>query len=248
MILWPQIDPARKKRLEESFIRHAALAELHRWCQARKPGAHGVRSHSLDVMPDGRVAVTAELDRYDVDGTVRIATVGFKAEMTLDGSLPRFARTEISSAEDGEGGAFDDPYLRNRLLSLVHYFTSLVENPARDPEPFREVLAEGFALHYVEPPISSLPMLDDWVTGRLASVVASNHVIHDVSFEPAGADEYIVTVVMESEALFPDGSGIISKNRQSWSVVDDVSERFARISEVRIERDDVHRFDLPEAD
>lgn len=165
------------------------------------------------------------------------------AEMTaLDPTLPHLVNVDGAPAP-ADASPFN---ARNRLLSLIHYFTSLVENPARDPAPFRELLADNFALHYVDPPVSSFAMLNDWVTGRLASVVASNHMIHDVSFDTVGDSEYLVTVAMESEALFPDGSGIISKNRQSWRVIDDASERFARIAEIRIERDDVRRFDLPE--
>jgi hypothetical protein len=291
----PQIDPARKKRLEESFVKHAALAQLYRWCGHHELGgsdhadpsdllsedavvkladgtvcrardywaaalefpsacrnAHVLKSHHLDVMSDGRITLTATLDRYHVSSLssagVRNTPTRCKAVMTpLAGTLPRFAKIEISKEATQETKRFEYSPARNRLLSLVHYFTSLVENPARDSVPFREVLTDDFALHYVEPPVSTHAMLDAWVTGRLASVIASNHVIHDVAFEPVGQDDYAVTIVMESEALFPDGSGIISKNSQNWLVTDNAAERFARIKHVRIDRDAVHRFDVPDA-
>lgn len=238
------IEPARKKRLEESFIKHAALAVFHRWCGLN---AHAVQSSAVEISPSGRITLTAELDGHDDGDTTapNMGPVSCRAEMTaLDGSLPHLIDVEFAPAST----TALPPDARNRLLSLIHYFTSLVENPARDPVPFRELLAANFALHYVDPPISTDAMLDDWVTGRLASVVASNHMIHEVSFEAAGDGQFLVTVAMESEALFPDGSGVISKNRQSWHVSDDPSERFPRICEVRIERDDVRRFDLPETD
>lgn len=240
------IEPARKKRLEESFIKHAALARFHLWCELE---AHAVRSSTVEILPSGRIALTAELDRQHDDGpSAGKNPVRCRVEMTaLDGTLPHLVDVDIASAGVNKAAAPIALDARNRLLSLIHYFTSLVENPARDPGPFRELLADNFALHYVDPPISNFAMLDDWVTGRLASVVASNHRIHDVSFEATGDKAFLVTVAMESEALFPDGSGVISNNRQSWRVIDDPSERFARIGEIRIERDDVHRFDLPEA-
>ncbi len=68
----------------------------------------------------------------------------------------------------------------DRIRSLIHYFTSLVEDPRRDPIPFREVLAEGFRLHYISPPIDSFEALAAWVAGPLSSVVASTHAISDV--------------------------------------------------------------------
>lgn len=236
------IEPARRKRLEESFIKHAALARFHLWCERN---AHAVQSTAVEILPGGRIALTAELGRHDDDGpATRKPPARCHAEMTaLDGTLPHLV--DVDGAPAPATALSSDA--RNRLLSLIHYFTSLVENPARDPAPFHEVLTDNFALHYIDPPVSTHAMLDDWVTGRLASVVASNHRIHDVSFETTGDGVYLVTVAMESEALFPDGSGVISKNRQSWRVIDDPSERFARIAEIRIERDDVHRFDLPEA-
>jgi len=246
MVAAPQIDPARKKRLEESFVKHAALAQFYRWCQSRNPHAHGVRSHHVDVGPDGCIALTAELDRYE--GTAYKTPMRCAAKMApVDGALPGLVEMEVVPVGNVQTGNFDDPHATNRVMSLIHHFTSLVENPARDPDPFRELLVDDFALHYVDPPVAGWAMLDDWVTGRLASVVASQHLIHDVSFR-AGRSGYVATIAMESEALFPDSSGIISKNRQTWRIVDDPAENYARIREVRIDRDAVHRFDLPDAD
>ena len=130
----------------------------------------------------------------------------------------------------------------NRILSLVHYFTSLVEDPRRDPIPFREVLAEGFRLHYVEPPIDSFEALAAWVAGPLSSVVASTHAISDLVATRLHDSEYSATLAMHSVALFPDGSGIESRNTQAWTIVDDGSERFARIRQITIQRIDMRRF------
>jgi len=130
----------------------------------------------------------------------------------------------------------------NRIRSLVHYFTSLVEDPRRDPVAFREVLAAGFRLHYIEPPIDSYDALAAWVAGPLSSVVASTHAISDLVVSRLSDREYSATLAMHSEALFPDGSGIESRNTQAWTVVDDVGERFARIAEITIQRIDVRRF------
>ena len=130
----------------------------------------------------------------------------------------------------------------DRIRSLVHYFTSLVEDPRRDPIPFREVLAEGFRLHYISPPIDTFEALAAWVAGPLSCVVASTHAISDVVVTQLSDRDYSATLAMQSEALFPDGSGLESRNTQTWTVVDDVGERFARIAEITIQRIDVRRF------
>lgn len=232
----------RMKRLEESFIKHAALARFHQWCEHK---SYVVHASTVEIRPSGCIWVAAKIDCCGGDGNRALLC---RAEMTaLDGTLPHLIDVDLALSDSDEVSAPIALGRRNRLLSLIHYFTSLVENPARDPAPFRELLAENFALYYVDPPISTHAMLDDWVTGRLASVVASHHRIDDVSFEAPGENRFLVRVAMESEALFPDGSGVISRNRQSWRILDDPAERFARIEDIRIERDEVRRFDLPKA-
>lgn len=145
-------------------------------------------------------------------------------------------------ADQYRAGAVGPAYAQNRIRSLVHRFTSLVEDPRRDPQPFRELLAPGFHLHYIEPPIDSFDALAAWVAGPLSSVVASTHIIANIGLERLGERDYRATIDMRSEALFPDGSGIESVNTQTWTVTDEASEPFARISAITIRRDAVRKF------
>lgn len=137
---------------------------------------------------------------------------------------------------------FAPAYAENRVRSLVHCFTSHVENPARDPAPFHELLTAEFCLQYTDPPIDSLAALAAWVAGPLSSVVASSHVVSGIRVEPLGDGKYLATMAMQSEALFPDGTGIASRNTQSWTISDDENERFARIVKIAIKRDSLRQF------
>jgi hypothetical protein len=119
---------------------------------------------------------------------------------------------------------------------------ALVESPGRDPQPFRELLAQRFSLNLIEPPIESFEALSAWVAGPLSCVVASTHVISDLALAKLGDNDYSATVGMRSEALFPDGSGIASRTTQTWTVADDTQERFARVRQIAIRRDEAHRF------
>lgn len=164
-------------------------------------------------------------------------------EQRLRRSYTEHAALAQSFAAAAQRASELDPVcVDNRIRSLVHRFTSLVEDPRRDPAPFHELLATGFRLHFTEPPVDNFEALAAWVAGPLSSVVASCHVITSVAVEPLGDHEYSATIGMQSEALFPDGSGIESRNSQTWTVTDDRSERYARIRKIAIRRDEVRRF------
>jgi len=246
----------KARQLRESYIKHAALAQIYRWWQyydARAIGlsncqdAHSLRASTIHLQVDGAITVAAEIEHLnmgiDPGGCVMKSTAYCNAVLRrTDALLPKITEIRITEGELQRADEFRPAYAENRIRSLVHYFTALVENPGRDPQPFRELLAEGFRLHYIDPPIDSFDALATWVAGPLSSVVASNHVVSDIDLEELGDGEYLATVGMRSEAMFPDGSGIASSNTQSWTVTDDKSERFARIRKITIRRDAVHRF------
>lgn len=189
----------------------------------------------LDVLVDhradrGAIAATARA-RFDTGGEL----------------LPRLRRLDVSLRDAGLRDAASAPLLdsfaENRARSTIHYFIALVEDPARDPEPFFELLAPGYSLHYTPEPVTDAAALRAWVAGALSSVVASEHVIHEVLCRETAPGTYVAEVAMKSQARFPDGSGAISRNKQRWTFVDDATERFARIGEIAIERDGVVFFD-----
>ncbi len=283
-------DPETEKRLRESYIKHATLAQLHRWWQYHENAesgisnhldllsedaivrsansevigldayremalkkqsscrtAHFLKSHTIDISIDGSIHLTADIIQFNIgtlpENGVSKSTVHFEATLQqTDTVLPLFTNILISQTGSGQVEIFQNAYLENRIRSLVHQFTALVEDPSRNPEPFREVLADEFSLNYLETPMTDFEMVKTWVASALSSVVASNHQIHDVSFEVADTGDYLVTIKMDSRALFPDGSGVTSKNTQTWTLADSISDRFARIKKITIDRDEVRRF------
>lgn len=244
----------REQRLRQSYIKHAALAQLHRWWQyyddsaAGLPNtdAHFLKASTVHVQNDGAVTISAEVERLtrgrDTDGGVMRSTTHCSAVLRpTDAVLPKITEIRIADDDLEPAAEFRPAYPQNRIRSLVHYFTALVENPGRDPQPFRELLAPGFRLHFVEPAVDSFDALTAWVAGPLSSVVASTHVVSGIGLERLGERDYAATIDMQSEALFPDGSGVASRNSQTWTVIDDKSERFARIAKIAIRRDEVRR-------
>lgn len=280
----------KERRLKESYIKHAALAQLYRWWQYYDARAIGL-SNQLDVLDkgarvtlgsdepkghddyaaavqklpahwrdaylpraptvqlqeNGDITIAAEVEHLNLGihpgGGVMRSTAYCNAVLRrTDTLLPKITEIRITAGAFQRVDEFRPAYAENRIRSLVHYFTALAENPGRDHHPFRELLAAGFGLHYTDPPIESFDALAAWVAGPLSCVVASSHVVSDIGLEELSELEYSATVGMRSEAMFPDGSGIASRNTQSWIVTDNKSERFARIRRITIRRDEVRRF------
>lgn len=240
-------DLASEEALRSSFLAHAVAAELY----TQAAHSEGVIADALLGRQIGRCEIldrtpahcTFRAELADGAGPIRtldragaitgLATVG-------DAGPPIF--TELrSDALPPTGGSRKEA----RIRALVHLFFSLVENPVRAPQPFYPLLAERFSLALVDPAIETLAAVDSWVRERLASVTASEHVLDDIAICDCAPGPSRVRIAMKSQALFPDGSGAISRNTQIWTLVDNPSARLPQIEHVAIERDGVIFFGPP---
>lgn len=225
---------------------HADLTEAMARIPVDWRAGHVLKEHKLEIGP-GYANLSASIGYLTegADGTVSTADADYGARFVeADCLLPKLARIEVTQG-DGRPteDSFIDMFALHRVRSAVHYFFALVENPGRDAEPFGELLANEFALHYRDEPIDTLAAVHAWVSGPLSSVVASEHELHSVTCREARAGYYEVEISMKSQALFPDCSGAISRNTQHWKMTDDIAERFPRIVDIQIDRDSVVRFD-----
>lgn len=282
-------DAATEKRLRESYIKHATLAQLHRWFQyfenaecglanhvdtlsdgvtvrtmdmsttslkeyvesiaspsAHIRKAHVLKDHTIDISLDGSIRLKAEVDiltsSQSPDDDAQNWPIELEAILSpTETVLPKFTEIHITRSGPERRLKYQDTYREHRVRSMVHHFTAIVEDPSRNPEPFREVLSDEFSINYTETPMVDFESVKAWVAGALSSVVASNHQIHDVAYDVIARGDYLVTIRMESRALFPDGSGITSKNSQTWTLTDTPTDRFPKIRKITIDRDEVRR-------
>lgn len=205
--------------------------------------AHVLKSWKIAVKRE-RTELRAKLDYVNAGDRATKAEAFYAGSFVATGTLlPRLARIDVEQGEAQRGVPFVDMYAEHRILSTVHYFLALVENPARDSEPFFELLGDTFRLDYTLDPVATPAAFRDWVAGPLSSVIASEHDIHSVTCRDLGNGTYTAEVAMKSQAMFPDKSGAISRNTQSWKLTDTIGERFPRITEILIDRDSVVRFD-----
>lgn len=236
-------DVLPESRLRESYVKHAVRAQLYRLFATIDGGAP-----AADIFDDPHAAApmlagarSASLDGCRIElhpgRRVGFATAdgALSGEFLRgDGFLPRLTTLETKPGPGAPTG--------HRTRATVHYFIALVENPARDPLPFRELLAEKFSLNYTPAPMTDLAAVETWVKGALSSVIASEHDIHAIDVRDLGDGRTAAEVRMTSQALFPDGSGAISRNTQNWTMHDTPSERFPRVIEILIARDAVEFF------
>jgi hypothetical protein len=269
--------------IRQGYIKHAALAQLHRWYQiyenpetttenqldmlapdiklksglgeatghdayrqriAQLPktwkNAHTVTGTMITIAPDGRIDLGATLTYLNQgmrpDGSVRTADLAYTTTLQPSATvLPMFTRIEIGQLSEGTAPAFTDMYPQNRLLSLVHYWLALIEDPKRALEPFKEVLADGYALQFSIGTISDFKAFESWFRGPASAVAASTHEISNFSHLATDANTYRLQMDFDWHGILPDNKEMLAKTRHTWTVIDTPKERFARIKTVAVE-------------
>ncbi len=211
----------------------AALPKNHR-------NAHFVRQTTIKVNDDGSVALQAEVDYANLgampEGQVRAVSLGYETLLTpTDRGLPEFSKITIKPTGAGKLAVFADAYPENRAKSVLHYYLSLVEDPSRRLEPFREIFADRFSLDFSGSPINDFASFETWFRGPASSVAASTHRLKNFQIKVESDKLFTITVDMDWQGIRPDGSELVGGTRHHWVVVDDPRERFARIQSIKVE-------------
>lgn len=203
--------------------------------------AHDLQSITVIVNDDGTLGLTAEIIFSNLGMTDNLVAQRMGYEATLaysDGdSLPKFTNMTITPVGSAELDTFADTYVQNRLTTLVAYWIHLVENPARDAEPFREILAPTLNIKFSAQGemITSYTGIEAWVAGPVSSLPATRHVIEPVTYTELEAGRYEVSVGFDWQGIRPDGKRMTAKTAHTWVVTDDPTERFARVERIRVE-------------
>jgi hypothetical protein len=201
--------------------------------------AHHIHSTKVSVLPGGEIDLSAEITYLNdgmKPGVVRSAELTYTTRLKSGGALlPKFTSIAIAQNSETTAPAFKDAYPQNRLASLMHYWLALIEDPARNLEPFREILADRFVLNFSGGKITDFAGFEKWFRGPASAVAASTHVVSNVRQEAAGANQYKFSADFDWQGILPDGKEMIAKTRHSWLVADNPKERFARIKTIDVE-------------
>ncbi|MEO9819481.1 MAG: hypothetical protein ABJZ83_07695 [Yoonia sp.] len=202
--------------------------------------AHHVVSTEITHGEDGSMALSAQVTYQNQgmlpDNVVRQADLTYTVEIVPGvAEIPLLTNVLIEQNDEPTAGEFVDAYANNRMLSLVHYWLALIEDPSRNAEPVREILADDFSLNFSSGVISDFEGFEAWLAGPGSQVVASTHVISNFSAEETVENIYAVTVDFDWSGILPNDAVMIAKTRHNWTVVNHPTERFARIRSIDVE-------------
>jgi hypothetical protein len=201
--------------------------------------AHFVHGSRITLGAGGVIGLEAQLTYLNhgmkPDGSVRTAELTYATTLQpTDVALPKFSQIEITQLSEGTATEFKAAYAENRVLSSMHYWLALIEDPKRRLEPFRELLADGFELQFSSGPITNFEAFEQWFRGPASAVVAGTHEIGHFSCETIDRNMHSVQVDFAWQGILPSDQRMAGKTRHRWTVVDDPKERFARIKTLAI--------------
>ncbi len=198
-------------------------------------------SMSVDI---GDSTLSASLDAKYVnigalpDGAVMNAGVHYDVELARsdDTVLPTFTKILIAAGAGDGSTEFVDAYANNRVASLVHYYLALLGDPAKRLDPFAELFADSFELHFSGTDIATFDEFAEWVEGYSALTDASMLTMESMDVAENSDGTLTVTIDFEWDGIMPDGTRMEMGTRHVWNVVDDPSQRFARICSIDVTR------------
>lgn len=203
--------------------------------------AHSVKSTEITHGDGGAMTLSAQITYQNKgllpDDAVRQADLTYRVDLVPGETvLPLLSTVLIQQNSETTVETFEDAYAKNRMLSLVHFWLALIEDPARNPEPVREILADEFSLNFSSGVIADFDGFKAWLAGSGSQVAAGTHVISNFAVEEKEVDKtYRVSTDFDWIGIAPDGTELVAKTRHSWTVKNDVTERFARIKTVDVE-------------
>jgi len=202
--------------------------------------AHRVSNPVVTVNADGTMNLTATVFYQNLgmldDGATRQAEIAYKVALEpQEDGLPLLSSVELNTVRELPGEAYADAYPENRVRSLAHAWLSFIEDPARDPEPFRALLADDFVLNFSSGPVTDFAAFEAWLAGPASQVAASTHTIEAFSVTAESDGLFTATMDFDWAGILPDGTELVAKTRHNWTVTNDVTEPFARIKTMDVE-------------
>ena len=219
---------------------HEEYAARVRQIPSEWNNAHDVGNVDVRVGEDGSVSLSADVTYLNQgllpDGAVRSADLTYTTTLLpSDDVLPKFASIAIEQNAEGTAETFEPEYAENRTRALVHYWLALIEDPSRNAEPVREILAEDFALNFSSGPITDFAGFEAWLAGPASAVRASTHGVENLAVRETGEGRYRVTMEFPWNGILPDETQMVARTKHTWEVEDDPTERFARIRRMDVE-------------
>lgn len=236
-----QVSPERTSNLE------AVSFEITRNGIALPSGIPGSRENGREVVRGAVFAnswrALAHQDALSVSADIPDAeteTRFLRAELVFKfdpepASVPLINAIEITTADPAPPPSSGADFQGSRLLSTNHRWHTLVEDPNRAPEPFKELLGERFKMEFGHGSVSSYEEFCDWIHGSASSVNASRHDLESFTWKPMRGDDYQAVFVLDWLGLNREDKVMTAKTKHTWTMTDDGSGSYPKIQHMNVE-------------
>jgi len=150
-------------------------------------------------------------------------------------TLPKFSKIDIKPISKQEFGSFSDTYAINRVSALMHYWLLNIEQMDGDAEPFKQLLAPNFELHFSKNNVvNTLAQFEKWIAYAGTAVTETNHFPENLSVKTIGDHLYELNVEFVWRGKNKEGVKLKALTVHKWIVQDDINAPFAKIQKMEV--------------
>jgi hypothetical protein len=193
--------------------------------------AYQLRSLSIDHASADTARVMVTYD-FETAGPTMTSAARMRSDVGLVQDpaerLPRIA-TMSEQILDRQDTPLSETYTEHRVLAFLHYWLSLLERPAADAEPLRELLDADLDMTLSDGRI--LHTFDDvaaWYAGAGELVDISTHHVINRTITPGRDDRHDLAVNFAWEGVTRQGRAMTARTRHHWTLAE-TGERYLRL-------------------
>ncbi|MDB4292303.1 alpha/beta hydrolase [Maribacter sp.] len=204
--------------------------------------AHHVKQVSVNENENGLIDMEVDIlyQNKNAHGERANYTIHYTTQLeNTDKGLPVFKSLLLQPTGKTEKDPLEDAYPTNRTKSLMHYWLLNMEQLDGNAEPFRELLTSDFELHFstaTGTPMTKIEELEAWLKGVPSKLKQSTHRPEGFKVQDLGGNKYQVNVNFKWMGVDVNGNALAGTTAHEWMVVDDPTERFARIESVKVKQ------------
>lgn len=213
-------------------------AYLDSWATAYPGQSNAHHLRGLTVEPTGEHTARAHVTHdFETGGpaTNGAAVIAYDFELVQD-PAERLPRISVFSEQvlEYRDAPFEEAYTENRVRAFVHYWLSLLERPAPDAEPLRELIADDLAMTLPDGRVlHTFDEVADWYAATGGQVEVSTHHIKDLRITAEPGDRIRVTMDFDWEGIHVSGRPMTARTRHAWTLTES-GERYLRLSDFAV--------------
>lgn len=202
---------------------------------------------AIDIIRNGRmfealrlavdkddVAIHCVLDFPEEPGRYYFTDIRFSFNQT-DGLLPPIRAVDFNRREPASAIPETGIDLTGiRLLSSNYRWHTLVEDPDRKSESFKELIGPAFRMEFGYGSVNSFDELDAWINGSASSVRAARHDLEMFSWRAVRENKYEAEFVLNWLGLTHEDKRMSAKTHHTWLLTDIRDRHYPTIDHINV--------------